>query len=82
MNEELFNTLEKYFLLKDYKWKFDYGLANPDQSDIKAVVEKSIQILTDDDSVNAQIEIGRLIIKKEDTKFDVYVYMGTIGEEE
>jgi hypothetical protein len=77
MNEELSEELATHFLVKDYKWKFDYGLANPDASDINAAFNRVIELLVDEDT---QLEVGRLMFKRRAGVIDVFVYAGTLGE--
>jgi hypothetical protein len=77
----LSDKLATYFLVNNYEWKFDYGMANPDASDIEAVIKKAKQILDGDKEIS-QLEVGRLLFKKESGGIDVYVYTGRIGEDE
>jgi hypothetical protein len=79
MNEELSEELATYFLVKDYKWKFDYGHANPDADDINKAFDKVMLILDEQDD-NTQLEVGHLMFKKRAGVIDVFVHAGTIGE--
>lgn len=77
--EELTEELATYFLVKDYKWKFDYGHANPDANDMEKVFEK-VQVILSPEPESTQLEVGRLIFKKRAGLIDVFVHAGTIGE--
>jgi len=79
MNEELSEELANHFLIKDYKWKFDYGHANPDADDIQRALNKVVEILKEHDD-NTQLEVGHLMFKKRAGVIDVFVHTGTIGE--
>lgn len=79
MNEELSEELATHFLVKDYKWKFDYGLANPDASDINKALSKVMVILEHEED-DTQLEVGHLMFKKRAGVIDVFVHAGTIGE--
>jgi hypothetical protein len=79
---ELAEELAIHFLVKDYKWKFDYGMANPDEDDIDNVIARASEILVNEDAAHAQLEIGRLLFKKLDGIIDVYVYMGRVNNEQ
>lgn len=76
---DLSEELAKHFLAHDYKWKFDYGLANPDADDIDKALTKATMILEPEED-NTQLEIGRLLLKKRAGVIDVFVLAGTIGE--
>lgn len=76
---ELSEELATYFLVKDYKWKFDYGLANPDANDIQRALDKVVAILSEYEQ-DTQLEVGHLLFKKRAGVIDVFVHTGTIGE--
>lgn len=80
MSEELSEELATYFLVKDYKWKFDYGHANPDADDIEKAFKKVQTILSEQKGDNVQLEVGHLMFKKRAGVIDVFVHAGTIGE--
>jgi hypothetical protein len=71
--------LATYFLVHDYKWKFDYGLANPDASDIDKALDR-VQLIMDTHEDGTQLEVGHLMFKKRAGVIDVFVHAGTIGE--
>ncbi len=79
MNEELCEELANHFLVKDYKWKFEYGHANPDADDMKKALERVKEILEEHEE-NTQLEMGHLMFKKRAGVIDVFVHAGTIGE--
>lgn len=77
--KQLSEELATHFLAKDYKWKFDYGYANPDADDIEKALQKAVLMLTEHDD-NTQLEVGHLLFKKRTGVIDVFVHAGTIGE--
>ncbi|AXH68875.1 hypothetical protein SEA_COMRADE_193 [Streptomyces phage Comrade] len=78
---EICEELAHWFLVHDYKWKFDYGHGNPDADDIEAVVNRAMQLLSVEDT-DTRLEVGRLIFMKnaELGLVDIFVHAGTIGE--
>lgn len=78
-NESISEELATYFLVKDYKWKFNYGLANPDASDINKAIDKALVIL-ENEKEDTQLEVGHLMFKKRAGVVDIFVHAGTIGE--
>ncbi len=78
--QKIAEDLAMYFLVHDYKWKLDIGLVNPDEDDIRKTIEKATQMLEDKED-HSQLEVGRLIFKKNAGVIDIFVYAGTIGEE-
>jgi hypothetical protein len=77
--KELSEELATYFLVRDYKWKFDYGLANPDADDINKALDRVLVILENEEN-DTQLEVGHLLFKKRAGIIDVFVHAGTIGE--
>lgn len=77
--KELSEELATHFLVKDYKWKFDYGHANPDADDIEKALNKAAQML-EEHGDDTQLEVGHLLFKKRAGVIDVFVHAGTIGE--
>jgi len=77
---EIAEELATYFLIKDYKWKFNYGLANPDASDIDRAIDKILEILEEQEE-DTQVELGHLMFKKRAGVVDIFVHASTIGEE-
>lgn len=77
--KEIAEDLAHYFLVRDYKWKLDIGLVNPDENDICRAIEKAAKILEEHQD-HSQLEVGRLIFKKNAGVVDIFVHAGTIGE--
>lgn len=72
--------IESVFIVHDYKWLIDGELQVPGVEDITQTIERAKGYIEDGGS----IEIGRLIIQNvtpERDKYDVYVYVGTLGED-
>jgi len=81
--KEICEELAHWFLVHDYNWKFDYGYGNPDENDLKVVIERAIELLSIEDT-DTRLEIGHLIFMKDAELglVDIYVHAGTIGEKE
>lgn len=76
----LVDELATYFLVNGYEWKFDYGMAVPNEDDLERAIAKAKEVLENDPSDNVQLEIGRLIFKKRDGFIDVFAYMGNVED--
>jgi len=79
--DEIAEELEKYFLLHDFKWNFEYGKANPDASDLKTSILRLVELLKAEEG-DANLEMGRLFLAKRAGVIDIFVHTGTIGETE
>jgi hypothetical protein len=77
---KLVDELASYFLVNGYEWKFDYGMAVPNEDDLERAIAKVKEILENDPSDNIQLELGRLLFKKRDGFIDVYAYMGNVED--
>jgi hypothetical protein len=77
--EEIAEELERIFLLHDYKWKFDYGMANPDADDLTRAIEK-VRVIMEAQEGDTNLEIGHLLFTKRAGVVDIFVHIGTIGE--
>lgn len=73
--------LERYFLLNNYEWKFEYGLSNPDADDLKKAILKA-KLLLEAQEGDANLEVGHLMFTKRAGVIDIFVHTGTIGETE
>jgi len=74
-------TIANHFLVKDYKWRFDYGLANPDEDDVEKVINRAMLILDAEIEPEVQLEVGRLMFKKRENGIvDIFMLAGTMGE--
>lgn len=76
----LVDELATYFLVNGYEWKFDYGMAVPNEDDLEKAIAKVREILENDPSDNIQLELGRLLFKKRDGFIDVFAYMGNLED--
>lgn len=75
---ELAEELATIFLVNGWEWKFDYGLATPNEDDIERAMLRAKEVLDSEEAENAQLEVGRLIFKKRDGVIDVFVFAGTL----
>lgn len=65
-------------IYKDNNWAWSIkgkGSVVPTEEDIEAALDEAARLLYNE-SVGAQLEIGRLIIKKKHRGHDVYIYAG------
>lgn len=62
-----------------YTWLADGEQYAPSLKDIRGVIEKAKELLLkeNDEQSTPQLEIGRLIIQKNDEYFDIYVLIGS-----
>jgi hypothetical protein len=69
--------LERLFVRYGYQWKIDGALRVPDVQDIRMTIDRAIELLYNESSPTAQIEIGRLVIKKSEGFHDIYCLIGS-----
>jgi len=75
MNMKIEEELESLFLVKGYQWKIDGSKRFPTADEIRQAIEEAKLQLVDEEDYT-QLEVGRLIIKKQQGNFDVYVMIG------
>ena len=64
-----------------YRWKIDGELKIPTSGDIQDTLDRAVEVMYDKEP-NDQLEVGRLIIKKRENEiYDVFILVGTIGED-
>lgn len=72
-------TVQKFMQEKGYTWNFSTGAKTPTTDDIEKTLGKIVEALeTEPDQ--AQVQIGRMIVKKDNGHLDVYVHIGEIGD--
>jgi hypothetical protein len=71
--------LESLFLVKGYHWNIGGNLIIPNADDIRMLIDKAKAELSDEPD-NTQLQVGRLIIKKQNGHYDVYVMIGEASE--
>ena len=77
----LANDIATFMDASGYRWKIDGDLKTPTPDDIRNTLDRAVEVLYDNEP-NDQLEVGRLIIKKRDNElYDVFILVGTIGEE-
>ncbi len=77
-NQTLIDELATYFLVHGYEWKFDYGMAVPNEDDLTKAIEHAKKVLDSEVTENAQLEVGRMVFKKRAGVIDVFVLAGTL----
>jgi hypothetical protein len=78
--QELVDELATYFLVHGFEWKFDYGMAVPNEDDLTRAIEHAKKVLDSEEAENAQLELGRLVFKKRAGVIDVFVLAGTLED--
>lgn len=73
------DELESFFLVHDYQWKIDGIRRYPTADEIRQTIDKAMSDMYSE-SEGTQIEVGRLIIKKHDSGYAVYVLTGEIND--
>lgn len=71
------SDLAEVFEKNGWKWNVKGSPEGiiPDEEDIEAALDEAARILYNE-QVGAQLSVGRLIIQKRHTGFDVYVFAG------
>lgn len=72
----LAQELERFFLARDYKWGIGDSLRNPTDADIQKVLDQCVLYLMNHADDEAQLETGRLIVRRMGDIYDVYVHFG------
>lgn len=67
--------IQKTFEDNLWEWNFSTGYRIPSVEDVEGVLDEAAKVLYDE-PVGAQLEIGRLIIRKLAIGHDVYIYSG------
>jgi hypothetical protein len=69
-----FEEIAKVFEDQGYTWKFKDGTRVPTAMEIHTTTFQAIDALADEPD-NSQIEVGRLIIKKHGSWYDLFVHL-------
>ena len=64
--------LARFFSDSGYVWNFSDGRRIPSEEEIQKTIESAIEYLASQED-NTQVEVGRLLIKKRDGFYDVFV---------
>jgi len=75
--EELCGQIYRYFLLRNFKWRKNGELIFPSMEDIEEMIMSCIQAISESKD-DISIEVGSLLVKKNEGKIDVYMYVGEI----
>lgn len=78
MSEIDYGEIETHFAVHGYLWKIDGQLRFPTDDDIRLTVERAVTMLSKEPN-GASLEVGRLLIKKSSTNYDVYVMIGEVA---
>lgn len=69
------STIAEWFKKNHWTWNLKGGQRVPSETDVEDALDEAARILYNETD-GAQLEVGRLIIKKKPTGHDVYVYVG------
>jgi hypothetical protein len=69
------SEIESLFIAKGYQWMIGGKRVFPTTEDIRSTIDRAVDELYDEPD-GTQIEVGRLIIKKRDGHFDLFVMIG------
>lgn len=61
-----------------FRWKINGELEHPTEADIKLTVERAVDML-DKEPVGASLEVGRLLVRKSPSNYDVYIMIGEVN---
>lgn len=69
--------ISDFFQESGFVWKFKDGTRVPSHDEITEVVLKAIEVLSGQPD-KTQMEVGRLVIQRNDQFYDLYVHMAEI----
>lgn len=75
---KLSDQIEMLFKARGYKWRIGGEQRFPTSEDIEKVLRTAKASIDMDGGTEVQLEIGRLIVRKEAGHYDVYVYFGEL----
>lgn len=68
------DKIASIFKNEGYAWKFSDGTRIPTEEEIAKTIWAGIDALAQSED-GTQIEVGRLIVKRSGSKFDVYIHI-------
>jgi hypothetical protein len=68
------------FAARGYTWKFDEAHKVPTEEDMDQMLAHIKDTLDKNPGDGVQLEIGRLIVRRDEGHLDVYVYFGELNE--
>ncbi len=78
--DEMTQTIYYNFLVNQYGWRREGELIHPTQDDIRlALLRMARELLDADEADHSLIETGRMLIKRDDTKLDVWLWVGELN---
>jgi len=75
LNDEDFNHLAEYILLRNIKWRIDGKKRLPTRAELKTVLDDMVRTVRESGE-SISVEIGGLLVKRTDDHIDVYVHVG------
>ena len=73
--------LSLLYAARGYTWKLDGKEQIPTAEDIQLVLETAKETLDKEPGSMVQLEVGRLVLRREAGHYDVYVYFGELEDE-
>lgn len=82
MNDELIEFLTAHFAKHGWEWNLSDGKRVPTEKDFRVALDEAERVLYSDNGeqryeIGTPLQIGRLVIIKNKTSFDIYVMAGT-----
>lgn len=73
------HTLASLFEERGYEWSFRDNKRVPTQAEVDGAILEAIDKIKDSDNLT-QIEFGRMIIQKDGPRYNLYVFIGEVGQ--
>jgi len=74
---EMIQLIQRIFKELDHKWLFKDGRRLPTEDEFKTTLDTTRAALVESED-QTQISVGRLIVKKDQGHYDVYVHVGEL----
>lgn len=75
LNDEDFNCLTEFILLRNIQWRIEGKKRLPTRAELKLVLNDCIRTVRESPE-SISVEIGGLLVKRTDEHIDVYVHAG------
>jgi hypothetical protein len=72
-----FGQIAEIFRSRELTWNFSDGTRIPNEDEISKTIWAAIDALRDAED-NTQVEVGRLIVKRKGSFFDVYMHASEV----
>jgi hypothetical protein len=80
---DLAHSISTHMLINDRTWTIANEAQHPSAEDVQICLDRAREVLyADHIKDGAELFVGGLIIKREANHMDVYIYLGTMNEEQ